>query len=233
MIEKEIVDRLFRSQDTAYRDFQSALIPTVPHAAFIGVRTPVLRKIAKEYAKRSDVSDFLLSLPHTYFDEDQLHAFILSELKDFSVCLREVERFLPYVNNWATCDQMSPRCFKKHKKDLLPVIDRWISSDHTYTVRFAIGMLMMHFLEEDFDVDYMEKIAAIRSEEYYVNMMIAWYFATALAKQYENTLPYIKEKRLAPWTHNKAIRKAIESYRVSPERKEYLRTLRIKISADR
>ncbi|MBQ9369878.1 MAG: DNA alkylation repair protein [Clostridia bacterium] len=227
MIEQEIREELFRLQDKEYRDFQGALIPTVAPSAFIGVRTPALRALAKRYVKKAEISVFLSELPHRFFDENQLHAFIISEISDFSLSLREVDRFLPYVDNWATCDQMSPKSFGKHKKELLPAIERWLASDHAYTVRFAVGMLMAHFLDEDFDPVYLEKVAAIRSEEYYVKMMVAWYFATALAKQYDAAFPYIEGKRLASWTHNKAIQKALESYRVTPERKEYLRTLKV------
>ena len=227
MIEQEIREELFRLQDTEYRDFQGALIPTVARASFIGVRTPALRALAKRYSKKAEISVFLSDLPHRYFDENQLHAFIISEINDFSLALREVERFLPYVDNWATTDQMSPKVFKKHKKELLPAIDRWLLSDCIYTVRFAVGMLMAHFLDEDFDPVYLEKVAVVSSEEYYVKMMVAWYFATALAKQYDAALPYITEKRLAPWTHNKTIQKALESYRVPPERKAYLKEWKI------
>jgi len=229
MIEQEIREELFRLQDTEYRDFQGALIPTVARSAFIGVRTPSLRTLAKQYVKKAEISVFLSDLPHRYFDENQLHAFIISEITDFPSALREVDRFLPYVDNWATCDQMSPKVFKKHTELLLPAIERWLASDHVYTVRFAVGMLMTHFLDEDFDPVYLEKGAAIRSDEYYVKMMVAWYFATALAKQYAAALPYIEGKRLAPWTHNKAIQKAMESYRVLSERKEYLRSLKVPV----
>ena len=163
-----------------------------------------------------------------YFDENQLHAFIISEEKSFEECIAAVEAFLPYVDNWATCDQMSPKAFKTNKIDLLAYIDKWIASDRTYTVRFAIGMLMEHFLDADFNAAYLEKVAAVRSEEYYVNMMIAWYFATALAKQYEATIPFFEKQHLAAWTHNKAIQKAIESRRISDETKEYLRRLKVK-----
>lgn len=228
MITEEIRNRLFELQDTKYRDFQSGLIPGVEAEAFIGVRTPELRKLAKEFAKKEDIDEFLKELPHKYFDEDQLHAFIISLEKDYEKALAELDAFLPYVNNWATCDQMSPKVFKKHKKELLPKIDQWLGSDKTYTVRFAIGMLMEHFLDEDFDISYPEKVAVIRSEEYYINMMIAWYFATALAKQYDVILPFIEEKRLDTWTHNKAIQKSVESYRITPEQKEYLKKLKIK-----
>ena len=167
-------------------------------------------------------------MPHQYFDEDQLHAFVLSLEKDFDKCIAEVEAFLPYIDNWATCDQLSPRVFKKEPEKLLPYIQSWIKSDRTYTVRFAIGMLMQHFLDEKFDVKYADMAAEVRSEEYYVNMMIAWYFATALAKQYELILPYLEEKRLDDWVHNKAIRKSVESYRITDEQKAYLKTLKVR-----
>ena len=225
-ITKEIKERLFELQDVKYRDFQAKLIPTVKPETIIGVRTPELRKYAKELLAREDVTEFLDDLPHAYFDENQLHAFILSAGKDFTLCMNEINRFLPFVDNWATCDQMSPKIFKKHRKELADQIKKWIHSDQTYVTRFGIGMLMEHFLDEDFDPAYPEMVALIRSEEYYVNMMIAWYFATALAKQYETILPYIEEKRLDPWTHNKAIQKAIESYRITAEQKDYLRRYR-------
>lgn len=225
MIE-EIRETLFSGQDIPYRDFQSSLIPNVPADRFIGVRTPVLRKYASELAKREDAGTFLNDLPHRYFDEDQLHAFIISGEKDFDRCMALTEAFLPYVDNWATCDQMSPKVFKKHHEELLSAVRRWIVSDHVYTVRFAIGMLMEHFLEEDFDPEYPEIVASVRSEEYYVRMMAAWYFATALAKQYDAVLPFLEEHRLDPWTHNKAIQKAVESRRISQERKEQLRKIK-------
>ena len=228
MITEEIKAELFKLQDTEYRDFQSKLIPIVGVEYFIGVRTPDLRKLTKTFAKRLDVDEFLQQLPHDYFDENQLHAFILSEMKDYEKCVEKLQKFLPYVNNWATCDQMSPKIFKKHKSELLPIIDQWIASDETYTIRFGIGMLMEHFLDEDFDLSYPEKVAAVRSEEYYVNMMIAWYFATALAKQYDAVLPFIENKKLDVWCHNKAIQKSVESYRITPEQKEYLKSLKIK-----
>ena len=223
---EEIRKELFSLQDPAYREFQYKLIPTVDPDAIIGVRTPALRKYAKELAKREDVTPFLHDLPHRYFDENQLHAFVISELKDFGTCMAETERFLPYIDNWATCDQLSPKVFRKHRPELLQKIREWLRSGHTYTIRFAIGMLMQHFLDEDFDPAYPEAVAAIRSEEYYVNMMIAWYFATALAKQYETILPYMENRRLSAWTHRKAIQKAVESFRITPEQKEYLKQLR-------
>ena len=217
-------------QDTGHRDFQMKLIPTAGPETMIGVRTPALRKYAKALIKAGQADEFLKNLPHTYFDENQLHAFILSELKDYDLCIEETDRFLPYVDNWATCDQLSPRVFKKNHARLSEKIPEWISSQETYTIRFGIGMLMQHFLDEDFDPVYPETVAGIRSEEYYVNMMIAWYFATALAKQYDTVLPYLEQRRLDPWTHNKTIQKAVESYRITSEQKEYLKSLKIKKS---
>ena len=225
---REIEQQLKNLADEKYRKMQVTIIPTVVPESIIGVRTPELRKMAKELAKRSDISDFLSDLPHKYFDEDQLHAFIISEIKDYERCMEELVRFLPFVDNWATCDQMSPKVFKKHRQQLLERIKTWIGSDKTYTVRFAVGMLMQHFLDEDFDPIYPEMVSKIRSQEYYVNMMIAWYFATALAKQYDVVLPYIEDKKLDVWTHNKAIQKSVESYRITPEQKEYLKSLKIK-----
>ncbi|MBQ7159663.1 MAG: DNA alkylation repair protein [Treponema sp.] len=225
----QITTELFKFQDKKYRDFQAKLIPTVAADSIIGVRTPTLRSLAKQLVKteQSDTEQFVATLPHQYFDENQLHAFIISETKDFATCIAQVETFLPYIDNWATCDQLSPRVFKKHRKELLPYIDRWLTSEHTYTVRFAIGMLMQHFLDEDFNVSYAEKITTVRSEEYYIKMMIAWYFATALAKQYDVILPFIEKKCLEPWTHNKTIQKACESFRITPEQKTYLKSLKI------
>ena len=228
MVNEEIINNLNSLSDSKYRDFQIKLIPGKTSDQMIGVRTPDLRSYAKELSKRDDVSDFLNNLPHKYFDENQLHAFIISLLKDYDKCMDEVEHFLPYVDNWATCDQMSPKIFKKNKEKLLEKIRDWIASDKTYTIRFGIKMLMEHFLDDDFDLQYPDMVASVRSEEYYVNMMIAWYFATALAKQYDSILPYIEEKRLDTWTHNKAIQKSIESYRITDDQKSYLRSLKQK-----
>ena len=230
MITEEIRRSLFDLQDIKYRDFQAKLIPGKDTEIMIGVRTPELRKLAKQMLKREDIGEFLRDLPHRYFDEDQLHAFIVSGIKEYGKCMEELMRFLPFVDNWATCDQMSPGVFKKHKPELLTQIREWLGSEHTYTVRFGIGMLMQHFLDEDFDPAYPELVAGVHSEEYYVNMMIAWYFATALAKQYDAVLPFIEGRRLDPWTHNKTIRKAVESYRISDEQKEYLRSLKVQAS---
>ena len=231
MITDEIRTELFRLQDVKYRDFQSRLIPSYDSDTMIGVRTPELRKLAKQAGRRTDVSVFLDDLPHTYFDENQLHAFILSEMKDYGACLKRVDSFLPYVDNWATCDQMSPKIFKKYRTELLGSIRNWIKSHQTYTIRFGIKMLMEHFLDEDFSPAYPELVAEVKSDEYYVKMMIAWYFATALAKQYEAVLPFIEEQRLEVWTHHKTIQKAVESYRITPAQKEYLKSLRVRPTA--
>ena len=224
----EIRDRLFSLQDAKYRELQIKILPNLEPESIIGVRTPELRQMAKELAVREETGAFLKNLPHRYFDENQLHAFILSGMKDYTACMEALERFLPYVDNWATCDQMSPKVFRKHRMELLGSIRKWIASDQAYTIRFGIGMLMEHYLDGDFDPAYPEMAAGVRSGEYYVNMMTAWYFATALAKQYDAVIPYIENRRLDPWTHNKVIQKAIESYRITPEQKEYLKTLKIR-----
>ncbi len=227
-ITEEIQHTLLECKDEAFAAFQRKLIPTVQGERIIGVRTPELRKYAKALSKREDIDLFLNHLPHDYFEENQLHAFLISGSKDMDGCLERLEQFLPFVDNWATCDQMSPKIFRKNKEKLLNRVNTWLESEHTYTVRFAVGMLMQHFLDEDFDIAYAGQVAQIRSEEYYVRMMAAWYFATALAKQYEQILPFIEERRLEVWTHNKAIQKAAESYRILPEQKEYLKSLKIK-----
>lgn len=228
MLTDEIREKLFELQDAGYRDFQTRLIPSADPDSVIGVRTPELRRFAKELVKREESGTFLDDLPHRYFDENQLHAFILSEMKDYEKCVERVNRFLPYTDNWATCDQMSPKVFRKHRKELQEEIRKWIRSDRTYTIRFGTGMLMEHFLDGDFRPEYLELAASVRSEEYYVNMMTAWFFATALAKQYEAALPFLEEQRLDVWTHNMTIRKAAESFRVAPEHKAYLKTLKRK-----
>lgn len=228
MNRNEITAELFRLRDENYAALQAKILPTVAPDRIIGVRTPALRAFAKELSKEADTRDFLTALPHGYFDEDQLHAFVISLEKDFDRCIAETEVFLPFVDNWATCDQLSPKAFKKDPEKLLPYIRKWIRSDKTYTVRFAIGMLMQHFLDERFRTEYADMVAAVRSEEYYINMMTAWYFATALAKQYEKILPYLEEKRLDDWTHNKAIQKSVESFRITAEQKAYLKTLKVR-----
>lgn len=226
MTTEKIRERLFQMQDTAYRDFQSKLIPGKDPKLFIGIRTPALRAFAKDLLRNGDYEEFLSDLPHHYFDENQLHAFIISEIKDYRTCIEETERFLPYIDNWATCDQMSPKTFKKNKDNLLEHIENWLKDKKTYTIRFAIGMLMQHYLDEDFKVEYAQQVAAIRSDEYYVKMMVAWYFATALAKQYDAAIPFLEQHLLDPWTHRKAIQKAVESYRIAPETKQYLISLK-------
>ena len=222
-----IVAELFRLQDRKYAAFQAKLIPTIPADKIIGVRTPELRNFAKKLSADEGIDVFLESLPHQYFEEDQLHAFVISLEKDFDQCVGEVEAFLPFVDNWATCDQLSPKAFKKEPEKPLPYIETWLKSDKVYTIRFAIGMLMQHFLDEKFDPKYPDMVAAVKSEEYYINMMIAWYFATALAKQYDAILPYLEGRKLDPWTHNKAIQKSVESYRITAEQKAYLKTLKV------
>lgn len=221
-----IQQQLFAQQDLTYRDFSARLMPTVPKEQVIGVRTPVVRRMAKELAGSAQAREFLSCLPHTYFEENNLHAFLLERIADFPACLAAVERFLPYVDNWATCDQLCPRAFQKQPAALLESVQRWLASDHVYTVRFGIGMLMRWFLDDDFSPAYLQWVAALRSDEYYINMMIAWYFATALAKQYDSTVPFLESGCLPVWTHNKAIQKARESLRIPPERKQYLKTLK-------
>ena len=218
---------LFQLQDKGYRDFQSKLIPTIPVETIIGVRIPAIRKLAKEYGKDPESVEFLKQLPHTYYDENILHALLVAEIKDYEVCVKEVEHFLPYVDNWAVCDIFSPKVFRKNKDKLIDKIREWTASGHPYTCRFGMGMLMTHFLDEDFRVEYLEIPAAVHSGEYYVNMMIAWFYATALAKQWDATIGYIEDQRLDTWTHNKTIQKARESYRITPEQKEYLKTLKM------
>ena len=223
-----IRETLFSLRDEKFAAFQARLIPNVAPERIIGVRTPALRKLAKTLRGSGEAEEFLKALPHDFFEENNLHAFLLCEMKDFEACVQAVEDFLPYVDNWATCDQMSPGVFRKNKQALLPYIRCWIASERCYTRRFGTGMLMSHFLDEDFREEYLSLVSDIRSEEYYVNMMIAWYFATALAKQYEAALPYLENRRLDPWVHNKTIQKAVESFRVSDEHKACLRALKIR-----
>jgi len=226
MKQSDLYKKLMSHQDLKYRDMQMRIIPAAAPEAIIGVRTPELRTLAKELLKSGDYQEFLNQLPHKYFEENQLHAFIISGMKNPDECMEELEKFLPHVDNWATCDQMSPKVFRKNKEMLLLHIKDWIQSEKTYTVRFGVGMLMQHFLDADFAPEYPEMVAGLRSGEYYVNMMIAWYFATALAKQYESILPFLEEKRLDGWTHNKTIQKSIESFRIPDEHKKYLRSLK-------
>ena len=224
---KCVSEELFKLQDIKYRDFQIKLVPNYSIDIMIGVRTPDLRNYAKKIIKENKYKEFLEELPHKYFDENQLHAFIISEIKDYEKCIIYINKFLPYVDNWATCDQMSPKIFKKNKDKLIIEIMRWIESKETYTVRFGIGMLMHYYLDDDFNPKYLEKVSKIKSKEYYVNMMIAWYFATALAKQYDDAIKYIEKNILDKWTHNKTIQKALESYRITSEQKKYLKSLKL------
>ncbi|MCR5396900.1 MAG: DNA alkylation repair protein [Lachnospiraceae bacterium] len=222
------LEELFLLQDEKYKDFMAKLTPNLPGEAFIGVRTPALKKLAKEMKKSGEESAILEQLPHRYFEENQLHAFLISLEKDFDRALRLTEEFLPYIDNWATCDQLSPKVFQKHLPEVRQAAYGWMTSSHPYTIRFGIEIFMRYFLDDAFAPEYPEAISKIRSEEYYVNMMIAWYFATALAKQYTEVLPILEERKLDPWVHNKTIQKAVESYRVTKEHKEYLKTLKWK-----
>lgn len=219
--------QLFELQDLKYRDFHSKLLPGIDKEKIIGIRTPQLRKFAKEFAKTGEEVLFLQELPHTYYEENNLHMMLVSWMKDYGACLKEVRRFLPYIDNWATCDLPLPKCFEKHKTELLPEIQSWIMDTHTYTIRYGIGVLMRLYLDEAFSPEFPELVVQVRSEEYYVNMMIAWYMSTALAKQWETIIPYIEQKKLPEWVHRKTIQKAVESYRITPEQKAYLKTFRL------
>ena len=232
MNRREVIEKvqaeLFEMQDLTYRDFHAKLIPTIDKETVIGVRTPMLRAYAKKFGKTADAVTFLEVLPHKYYEENNLHGLLIEQIKDYPACIAAIERFLPYVDNWATCDMIALRTMKKHLDVFIQEVYRWMASDHPYIVRFGIGMLMRYYLDEQFKPEYPEKVAEIKSDEYYVNMVCAWYFATALAKQYDQILPYLEEKKLDTWTHNMTIQKAVESYRITPEQKRYLRTLRIK-----
>ena len=222
----EITQKLLCLADEKYKDFQSKLMPTVDKNKVIGVRTPALRAFAKELHRSGGYEDFLRALPHKYYEEDNLHALLIDKITDFSECIAETEKLLPYIDNWATCDMLRPKAFKKEPQRLLRYIDKWLSSDRVYTVRYAIGCLCSFYLDENFSPGQLSRVAEIESEEYYINMMTAWYFATALAKQYESTVPYIEERKLPGWVHRKTIQKAVESYRISDETKAYLRSLK-------
>ena len=223
-----VLEAFYAERDPAYRAFQLKLLPTVAPESVIGVRTPALRAMAKAMRGTPAAAELLKALPHGIFEANQLHAFLISELRDFEEAARETDRFLPFVDNWATCDQLSPRAFGKNREALLPYIDRWLGSGYVYTVRFGVRMLMDHFLGDAFSPEYPARVAGVRSGEYYIDMMAAWYFATALAKQYEAVLPLIEARRLPVWTHNRAIQKAVESRRITDEQKAYLRTLKIR-----
>ncbi len=225
---KKILDELFSLQDEEYREFNSKLIPTVAKENVIGIRIPALRKYEKDIRSTEKAKEFLNSLPHKYTEEYNLHALLLESIKTYDDTVNALNDFLPFVDNWATCDIMSIKIFKKHLDILPKQLDIWLNSTHTYTIRFAIKMYMTYYLDESFEVAYMNKISRLRSDEYYVNMMIAWYFATALAKQYDTAIKFLEQKKLSEWVHNKTIQKAIESYRITDEQKKYLRTLKCK-----
>ncbi len=223
-----VFEKLNEAKDEGYLDFQSKLVPEIDKERIIGVRTPDMRRIAKEMNGTEEGEAFLKKLPHSFYEENLVHFFMIALIKDFDRCVKETERFLPYVDCWPVSDQATPKAFSKNHEKLLPYIKKWIASDHVYTVRFGMRMLMNEFLGSDFKPEYPELVAAKRSEEYYLNMMSAWYFATALAKNYDECIGFIEQHKLSTWVHNKAIQKALESYRVSDEHKEYLRTLKIK-----
>ena len=223
---EEIQKQLFELQDMAYRDFHSRLMPDIDKETVIGIRVPMLRKYAKSIAGTELAEKFIKELPHCYYEENNLHMMLITGIKDYDRCLTEIERLLPYIDNWATCDFPAPKCFENHKEDLLPVIKRWIASSETYTIRYGIGMLMRLYLDADFDPEYVRIVAEVKSDEYYVNMMIAWYMATALAKQWDAVIPYIEEHRMSDWVHRKTIQKAVESYRITDEQKKYLKGYR-------
>ena len=221
-----LIDKLFEYEDEKYGNFQVKLTPGLNRDRVIGVRVPIVRKIAKEVSNSIESREYIKVLPHFYYDENMLHGLIISEIKDYDECIKEVDRFLPYVDNWAVCDIMSPKVFKKNKDRLLIKINEWIRSDRVYTIRFAIEMLMSHYLDGDYKKEYMNIPLISNNQEYYVRMMIAWFYATALAKQYDDAIKIIEDRKLDKWTHNKIIQKAIESYRISEENKTYLRSLK-------
>lgn len=224
--ENRILSRLFSLQDQEYGDFQARLMPGISRARIIGVRTPDLRRLARELAGTDEARQFLQEEVHSYYEENNLHGILISGIRDYKDCVAQLERFLPQVDNWATCDLIRPAVVKKRLPEFLKEIRRWLCSDHTYTIRFAAEMLMCYYLDEEFEPEYLQLVCGLHSEEYYVKMMIAWYFATALAKQYEKALPFLEEQRLDAWTHNKTIQKSVESFRIKPEQKEYLKRLR-------
>lgn len=222
----ELQRSLFEIQDLKYRDFHAKLLPGIEKEKIIGIRTPILRKFAKEFAKTQEAQKFLHELPHQYYEENNLHLMLVTQIRDYEQCLEEVKRFLPYIDNWATCDLPLPKCFEKHKDELIVDVKNWIASKETYTIRYGIGVLLRLYLDEDFKDEYPKLVAGVISDEYYVNMMISWYFTTALAKQWDAVIGYLEERKLTEWVHRKTIQKAVESYRITKEQKEYLRSLR-------
>ena len=228
-VEKEMLNAIFAARDEEYADFTAKLIPNVPRESIIGVRTPQLRSIAKRFGKNAGINEFLSALPHECHEQNLVHAYVAESIGDFDSAVKTIEAFLPYVTNWAVCDSMTPRVFAKHTGELLPLIKKWLQSAHPYTVRFGLRMLMCFYLEKEFASEINALAASVCSEEYYVNMMQAWYFATALAKQYDSTVPFVEEHRLSPWVHNKTIQKAVESFRITAEQKAHLKTLRLNL----
>ena len=224
----ELQKQLFALQDPGYREFHARLIPGIPKEDIIGIRTPVLRKFAGKFARdhSQEAEAFLKELPHRYYEENNLHMLLVTKIEDYPECLRKVKEFLPYINNWATCDLPAPKCFEEYREELLPVIREWLLTTDTYTIRYGIGLLMRLYLDDMYRPEYADLVARVRSEEYYVNMMIAWYFATALAKQWDTVIPYLEERKLDRWVHQKTIQKAVESFRITPEQKVYLKSLR-------
>ena len=221
-----VYERLIACSDEQYKEFQSKLVPNIPKETVLGVSTPDMRRIAKEIRGTEEAEGFLAELPHKFYEENLVHFFLIAMIKDFDQCVQAVETFLPYVDCWPVCDQSTPKVFSKNHEKLLPLIRKWMGSEHVYTARFGIRMLMNEFLGEDFQPEYLAWVAAVQGEDYYIKMMVAWYFATALAKQYDDSVVYIEERRLEPWTHKKTIQKATESFRVTEAHKEYLKTLR-------
>ena len=224
---RDIEKTLYELQDVKYQELQRRIIPNIAPEIIIGVRVPVLRNLAKDIFICGEKEEFLSNLPHKYHEENVIHMMLIVREHDFDTCVKELEEFLPYADNWAVTDQTVPKGFKNHHKELLPVIEKWLASDHVYTARYAINMYMSEFLDDEFDITYVDLISQKRGDDYYLKMMIAWYFATALAKQYDKVIPYIENKKLEMWTHNKAIQKSIESYRITDEQKKYLRKLKI------
>ena len=217
---------LLKAKDDKYKEFQAKLVPNIPAETIIGVRTPKMREVAKEVFKSEIRDEFLNELPHKYYEENLVHFFVIALIKDFDECVEAVDKFLPYVDCWPVSDQASPKCFKKNHDKLLAYIKKWLKSDHVYTARFSIRMLMNEYLGEDFKEEYLELVASKKGEDYYLKMMVAWYFATALAKQYDASVKYIEDRKLNEWVHKKAIQKAVESFRVTDKHKEYLKTFR-------
>ena len=224
----KILDKLFEIKEQSLQKFTAKLIPNIDPKTVLGIRTPKLKQLAKELFIKGDYQDFLYSLPHDYLEENHLHAFLISQIKDFDECIKKTNEFLPFVDNWATCDSFKPMIFKKNKNELLVEIKKWLKSEQVYTIRFGVNMLMTHFLDEDFKVEYARLVANVKQDDYYLKMVVAWYFATALAKQWGSVISIVEQRVLPAWTHNKTIQKAVESFRITKEQKEYLKTLKIK-----